>query len=217
MVYGIVYLIMNLVNGKKYVGQTVRSLEKRMLQHTYDNLCVDKAMRKYELENFYYGVVKSCASKEELVYWEKYFIVALKSKVPNGYNLTDGGEGTVGRKHTPETLAKMSASKLGKKRSAETRAKISVSRKGKYTTHHSPKTCAKISAMKRSDSPFKNLLREMNIQQISYRQLAKLMGWSSHASVSRRIRGEYKFSAKDKLKLIEIFGKPIEYLLQRDA
>ncbi|MBR3050560.1 MAG: helix-turn-helix transcriptional regulator, partial [Selenomonadaceae bacterium] len=75
----------------------------------------------------------------------------------------------------------------------------------------------KISAMKRSDSPFKNLLREMNIQQISYRQLAKLMGWSSHASVSRRIRGEYKFSAKDKLKLIEIFGKPIEYLLQRDA
>ncbi|MBR3050492.1 MAG: GIY-YIG nuclease family protein, partial [Selenomonadaceae bacterium] len=134
MVYGIVYLIMNLVNGKKYVGQTVRSLEKRMLQHTYDNLCVDKAMRKYGLENFYYGVVKSCASKEELDYWEKYFIVALKSKVPNGYNLTDGGEGTVGRKHTPETLAKMSASKLGKKRSAETRAKISVSRKGKYTT-----------------------------------------------------------------------------------
>ena len=217
MNYGAVYLIWNMVNGKKYVGQTIQSLEERMKQHSYGNLYVDKAIRKYGIENFLYGIIKGCSSKAELDYWEKFFIIALKTKTPIGYNLTDGGEGTVGRRHTPETIAKMSAIKLGKKRSAETCAKISESRKGiGLGIPRSYETCAKISAIKRANNPFKNLLREMDIHKISYRRLAKILGLSSHASVSRRLNGEYNFTANDKIKLVETFDLPIEYLLQRD-
>lgn len=34
---GIIYSITNTVNGKKYIGQTVRPLEKRWTQHQRDS------------------------------------------------------------------------------------------------------------------------------------------------------------------------------------
>ncbi len=58
-----------------------------------------------------------------------------------------------GKRHTPETRAKMSAAKkgkpgnwLGKSHTPETRAKISAAKKGKKGTPHTPETRAKISA-----------------------------------------------------------------------
>ena len=164
--------------------------------------------------------MKACTSKEELDRWEKYFIKSRDTKNPNGYNLTDGGEGLAGMKHKPETIAKMSATKLGKKRSAETRAKISAARTGEknplFGKNRSLETCIKVSMKKRHNSPFKNLLREMDARKLSYRSLVKLLGLSSHASVSRRMRGEYNFTEKDKAKLEKIFGLSAEYLLQHD-
>ena len=79
---GVIYFIWNMINGKRYVGQTTDSLKKRMAQHKSGNLVVDKAIQKYGIKNFRYGVIKSCASREELNCWEKYFIAALKSKAP---------------------------------------------------------------------------------------------------------------------------------------
>ena len=58
-------------------------------------------------------------------------------------NLTDGGEGSSGRKHTPETLAKMSEAKQNQ--SAETLAKLSAARTGK---HHTQESRDKMSAAK---------------------------------------------------------------------
>lgn len=95
-VFGVVYLIQNLVNGKKYVGQTIKTVKERFNEHSWENTIISKAIRKHGKENFRYGVIKSCASKEEMDYWEKFFIAALKTKSPLGYNLTDGGEGVVG-------------------------------------------------------------------------------------------------------------------------
>ncbi len=104
-VFGVVYLILNLVNGKKYVGQTVKTVERRFSQHACQNTFIGRAIRKHGKENFRYGVIKSCASKSEMDYWEKFFIKTLKTKSPVGYNLTDGGEGTVGlkRKGVPKS------------------------------------------------------------------------------------------------------------------
>ena len=68
---------------------------------------------------------------------------------------------------------------------------------------------------RREDSPYKNLLKELDARHMSYRDLAKLLG-VSHSNVACKMRGERNFTVKDKAKLIEIFGKPIEYLLARD-
>lgn len=112
---GVIYFIWNMINGKRYVGQTTNSLKKRMAQHKSGNLVVDKAIQKYGIKNFRYGVIKSCASREELNCWEKYFIAALKTKHPYGYNFTDGGDCnfTV----SDESRAKMSAKRKGVQKS----------------------------------------------------------------------------------------------------
>lgn len=222
-VYGVVYLIWNKVNGKRYVGQTIQPLKRRFKNHVYANTAIGNAMRKYGLENFHYGVIKSCASKEEMDYWEIFFIAALKSKFPYGYNRSEGGEGGI---PCDETRAKMSASQsgennpnYGKHASATTCAKISAAMSGEnhpyYGKHRPVATCAKIGIAHRGYSPFKNLLAEIDARQFSYRSLAKLIGVSD-MTVSSKMRCKQKFTAKEIKKLEEIFGKPAEYLLQRD-
>ena len=164
----------------------------------------------------------------------------LKSKKPYGYNLTDGGEGTVGYHLTPEACAKISAKNsvallgnkntLGYHHTSKSRAKISVACKGK------PKSlewCAKISAMfkgrkkslehrakigvaNRVYTLFKNLLREIDERQLTYTALGEILGVCQTA-VTRKMRGERNFTESDRVKLEEFFGKPADYLLERNS
>ena len=235
VVFGVVYLILNTGNGKRYVGQTVQPLEKRFNAHAKckKNMLIGKAIRKYGKDKFRYGVIKSCASKEEMDYWEKYFIVALKSKVPYGYNMTDGGEGTSGLERTPEYLKYLSESRMGeknprygKKNTPEHTARIVAACKGRKTPPETCKKiaashmgekftqerCANISISKRGDCQYKNLIAELDAHKLSYSALARLMGLSE-GKVSLKMTGKRNFTERDKIKLVEIFGKPIEYLL----
>lgn len=85
-VFGVVYLIQNMKNGKKYVGQTTQPLEIRFNQHAHAKSAIGRSIRHNGIENFRYGVIKSCATREELNHWEKFFISKLKTKSPYGYN-----------------------------------------------------------------------------------------------------------------------------------
>ena len=210
--YGVVYLIWNKVNGKKYVGQTVQPLKVRFNEHVRkkDNMLIGKAIRKYGKENFYCGVIKTCESKEELDYWEKFFIAALKSKKTYGYNLTDGGEGFIGYHPTPEMRAKQSAIHKGKPHSPEWCAKISAAHKGKTI---SVEQRAKISATSRGNNPYKNLLYELEERQLSYKALSKLIEMPL-SSLSYKMQGVRKFTEADRVKLEEFFGKSADYLFE---
>lgn len=86
-------------NGKIYIGQTVRSIKKRIQQHKKDskfkNFVFYKAIRKYGWENIKWYILEQCETKNELnereIYWiekEKSFINFTNS---NGYNTTLGG------------------------------------------------------------------------------------------------------------------------------
>lgn len=130
MIYGVIYLISNLVNGKKYVGQTTRTVEERFKEHAAADSAIGKAIQKYGVENFRYGVIVTCYSKEELDAQEIHYIAALKSKVPTGYNLTDGGDGIQGCPQ--EVRDKISAKKTGYKASDEARANMSAERVERY-------------------------------------------------------------------------------------
>lgn len=52
-------------------------------------------------------------------------------------------------------------------------------------------------------------------RRFSYSMLAKLMGLSM-VNISRKMRNERNFTAKDIAKLVEIFGLPAEYLMARE-
>ena len=57
--FGAVYLIFDKVNGKMYVGQTTRTLERRFKEHAKAASSLGRAIRKHRKENFRCEVLKS--------------------------------------------------------------------------------------------------------------------------------------------------------------
>jgi len=121
-----VYLVTNLINGKMYVGQTVRPMNVRWYQHKQETShvsCLRNAIKKYGEENFAIDNLHACNSKEEMDFVEIFYISFLNTKSPNGYNLTEGGEGTLGIRPSKETREKMRVAKKGKRISPGTEIK----------------------------------------------------------------------------------------------
>jgi len=182
-----VYLITNTVNGKKYVGKTVNSVEQRWRQHV--NLAKNsgeyllcKALRKYGPENFTVEPIARFDSEETLSVAENLFIAELDTRLPNGYNMTDGGEGVSGLVMPEEARAKMRAAKLGTKRifTPEHRAKLSAALKGRKP---SPQCLA---ARPTSPSPeTREKLRQANIgkskspETIEKQRIASSLAWQN--------------------------------------
>jgi len=105
-----------------YVGKTAKTLEERIQGHldafkypreSNRNYVIYKAMRKYGWDSFKFEILDSAENEKELNEKEIHWIKELNSKIPNGYNMTDGGEGRLGTHHTEETREKISKSKLG--------------------------------------------------------------------------------------------------------
>ena len=86
----IVYKITNLLDGKIYVGQTIRTLERRFKEHTEADSLIGKAIRKFGIENFSSEILETCQTKNQLNEREIFWIEKL-CKTPNGYNVKDGG------------------------------------------------------------------------------------------------------------------------------
>jgi group I intron endonuclease len=131
--YGLIYCATNTVNGKKYVGQTVKSAARRWQFHLKSakdgSACaLHCAIRKYGAEVFELETIGLADTLDELNKKETYYIGRLKTLAPDGYNLTTGGEG---RAFSTETLAKMSKVQMGKAIPEEVRLKLSASCKGK--------------------------------------------------------------------------------------
>ena len=127
-----IYSLTNKVNGKRYVGQTTKSVEWRWSQHRKHvgsvHFPVYHALRKYGPEGFEVEVLASACSVECLNYLETLFIATYNTLVPNGYNLDSGGKNNVVH---PETLARMSAAHKGRKKTDEHKAKIGAAHKGR--------------------------------------------------------------------------------------
>lgn len=144
----IIYKATNLINGKNYIGQTVKTLKERKSGHVRKSehgskYCFHNAIKKYGVETFVWEIICSCQSKDEADVREREFIKVFNAKVPSGYNMTDGGEGTVGCHPSEETRIKASVAQkmfiqrtgkvnfLGMKHTPESRAKISAAQTGK--------------------------------------------------------------------------------------
>jgi len=90
---GCVYLITNLINGKRYVGQTVHTAKHRFKFHCSKkiNSAIHNAIKKYGKTNFKVEELVSCFSIDGMNELEEMFIKDLNTLYPNGYNLISGG------------------------------------------------------------------------------------------------------------------------------
>lgn len=155
-----VYQARNRINGKRYVGKTSKTMSERREEHEKSAgnggvvcKCFHAALRKYGSDAFEWRVLMREDDPDELNDAERVCIRAYRTKAPNGYNLTDGGDGVIGlplevrkgigekmskfwkgRKKTPEHLANISKALTGKTIPAETREKISRANSGKKLT-----------------------------------------------------------------------------------
>jgi len=153
--YGVIYAITCLVNQKQYVGQTTVGVKTRWKWHRSDAqhpvYPLGRAISKYGPEKFGVEVIDKALDQKELNVKEISWIAKLKTRSPNGYNLTDGGLGhggftmpqearekiraaKLGKPMPPEAVEKSRLGHLGKKMSDETRAKMSKASSGRRHT-----------------------------------------------------------------------------------
>ena len=130
------YLIRNTITGKAYIGKTGRSLSTRWKEHVSNafslrknprcrNTYLSRAIRKHGQGAFESSVLSQACSDQDAGEIERFWVVFLKAyDASRGYNLTLGGEGALGHKHSPATRALLSASHIGHKQPPEVREKI---------------------------------------------------------------------------------------------
>jgi len=143
-----IYCIENLDNNKKYIGFAT-NLESRKTDHIsalrskrHDNPYLQNVWNKHGEKSFKFWVIEEYPKNEEILkLMEIYFIAYYNSYRGDGggYNLTRGGDGSFGYKHTEESLEKISKNRIykrgkdhpnyGKSPSEESRNKASKSSK----------------------------------------------------------------------------------------
>lgn len=110
----IIYKIENLLNGKCYIGQTIRPLNERLGEHLRHSSYIGRALNKYGIENFDIREIDAASTIEELNKKEIYYINEYNTIKPHGYNLCGGGGNTTGFRHSEMSKQKMSKTKKGK-------------------------------------------------------------------------------------------------------
>src|SRR5664279_390944 len=128
-----VYVIRNLIDGKEYVGSAMTSFRHRWNEHarklvnkSHPNYLLRKAWHHCGPSAFRFEIMEfvpacNCLKKEQE------WIDALNPE----YNIAKiAGAPMAGRKHSAETVARMSAIRIGTSRSAATKAKMSASLMG---------------------------------------------------------------------------------------
>jgi group I intron endonuclease len=112
-----IYRILNLANGKCYVGSSC-NIEQRLSQHfrhlakgTHHSILLQRAFLKYGRECFDVEILEECAKNETLAR-EQYYLDLYNSYNPSlGYNIAKDATASMrGTKASEETRKKMSAS-----------------------------------------------------------------------------------------------------------
>lgn len=90
----LIYEIVNTVNGKRYVGQTIKTLGARTTQHKnklnkncHSNKHLQSAWNKYGMDAFQFRPIADADSQEKLNTLEKHYIELNQG----GYNILAGG------------------------------------------------------------------------------------------------------------------------------
>lgn len=129
-VYGIIYLVVNKINSKIYIGQkkiTTKTSQIEWKNYLGSGLIIKQAIKKYGRSWFKKEILGYCYSQEELNKAEIECIAFYNSINPSiGYNISIGGQGSnqtngmKNKKHTEESKQKISISLKNSEKLKET-------------------------------------------------------------------------------------------------
>lgn len=153
-----VYAIVNLVNGKRYVGSAATSFENRWRQHRkslirgqHHSSYLQRSWNKYGESSFEFRVVE-VVLPEHAVACEQVMIDYYRSADTKfGYNVSPTAGSPLGVKHSLESRARMAAAQRGLKRSPEAIAKSAAALRGRtQSPEHVTKSALARRGLKRS-------------------------------------------------------------------
>lgn len=134
--FGYIYKTTNLINNKIYIGQHVATEFDKYYKGS--GVLLTNAFKKYGKENFECILLEAVETKEDLDAREAYWITTLNSRDKSiGYNITAGGEGTIGYQHTEEAKKKMSVAKKGKSLTEAHKKAIGLASRGRKMSEES--------------------------------------------------------------------------------
>jgi group I intron endonuclease len=126
-----VYEILNTQSGKRYVGSAL-NIHRRWAEHRsglrrgkHHSRHLQCAWNAYGEAEFEFRQLIVCAPQDLLLYEQ----IAIDTIAPE-YNVLQNARNSLGRVHTPETRAKISAKAMGRKYSPETIEKRAAKRRG---------------------------------------------------------------------------------------
>jgi group I intron endonuclease len=132
---GVIYRILNKINGKIYIGETTRdNPNERWMEHKRHVLngafgcrALYSAMTKYGIDNFEFKILFFCFN-EDVEKYEIQMIEKLNTIAPNGYNILKGGKGGgfVGKKHTEDAKRRISEHFKKRYEDVKEREKMSI-------------------------------------------------------------------------------------------
>lgn len=160
-----IYCIENMINNKKYIGQSI-NIEARWSKHRselnrgcHDNDYLQRSWNKYGGDSFKFYVLEMCESKQ-LDEKESYYINLYDSmNRANGYNLRSGGQNSNYvssetkkklseslKRHfeDPESRKRQSLNALNQWANPEIKQKIMGENNGMYGKHHTDEAKQKI-------------------------------------------------------------------------
>lgn len=169
----VIYKITNTVNGKVYIGQTIRPIMDRFLRHVNDarnnpstHLKLHRAMNKYGADKFTIEKIDEATTKVELDEKEQFWIKEYNS-IGFGYNLTEGGEGGNTYKcrtssQMKKTREKLSKSKIGRANGMSKQIKAKSIITGKEYIFDSLHACLKFLGTKHKSTVTDRASRKCN-------------------------------------------------------
>lgn len=109
-----VYRITNHISGRQYIGRTAQGLKARWRKHVWEatkgrhiNIALHNAIRKYGENSFSIEVLARFISETDLLDAERLFIYVHQNNNARLYNMTQGGDGSLGLKHRNCTKIKI--------------------------------------------------------------------------------------------------------------
>ncbi len=213
----VIYRLTSRTSGKSYLGKT-KDLNHRIRRHVCyarhgSTYALHRAIRKYGFDDFELTVMAGLQTEEEAFEAERELIRSEGTKAPNGYNMTDGGEGPSGCYPSEATRLKRSLSlkgrapaestkraaiahNTGRKRSFESRQKQSESMSGRrLSDEHRARIAA--AATGRKMGP----LSAEHRKKVSDGQRGKLISAETRKRMSEAQRGRvYSDADREKLR-----------------
>lgn len=202
-----IYKITNLLNGKFYVGKSVRDNAFSMKNYYGSGVVIKQAIRKYGKENFKKEILEEVKNIDILSERERWWIASLDAQNPSiGYNRSPGGDGgctpeaakkgAITRRlngyihHSEETKRKLSEAHRGKKFSEEHKNNLKL-------RHHLRMTHVILKddfTYQKIDGGLENFCKEIGISVVRLRRASEVFDFRHHYVVLDQVNCEKSFN-----------------------